>query len=343
METATRLLFNDFVGNIAQINGIAPEIATSARFTVAPSIQQTLVTRMQDTIEFLKRINIVPVQDQSGAKIGLGIGSTIAGRTNTAGGTRRTGIDPNALDQFGYTCAQTNFDTALRYAKLDMWAKFPDFETKIRDNIVLRQALDRIMIGWNGTSVAAQTDRVANPLLQDVNIGWLEDMRLNAPAQVLSAVEGGKVANAVTYGAAGDYDSIDSMVWDAKETLLPAWVREDPNLVCIVGSELLHDKYFPLINRTEGSLDMMAREAIMADRQLGGLPVERVPYFPATAFMITTFDNLSLYYQDGKARRLIRDEPELDQVTDYQSSNEAYVIEDHQWACLVENIQQKAA
>jgi len=56
---------------------------------------------------------------------------------------------------------------------------------------------------------------------------------------------------------------------------------------------------------------------------------------------ITRFDNLSIYYQDDKRRRLIRDEPELDQVTDYNSSNEAYVIEDLDYACLVENIKER--
>lgn len=53
---------------------------------------------------------------------------------------------------------------------------------------------------------------------------------------------------------------------------------------------------------------------------------------------ITRFDNLSIYYQDGKRRRLLKDEPEYDRVTDYNSSNEAYVIEDLDYACLVENI-----
>jgi hypothetical protein len=67
-----------------------------------------------------------------------------------------------------------------------------------------------------------------------------------------------------------------------------------------------------------------------------------VPYFPANAFLITTLNNLSIYYQDGKVRRLIKDQPELDQVTDFQSSNEAYVVEDYSFSALVENIAQAA-
>lgn len=37
-----------------------------------------------------------------------------------------------------------------------------------------RQALDRIMIGFNGVKRAKTSDRDANPMLQDVNKGWLQ-------------------------------------------------------------------------------------------------------------------------------------------------------------------------
>jgi hypothetical protein len=99
-----------------------------------------LVTRLQEDDEFLGAINIVPVDEQSGQKLGLGIGGTIAGRTNTAGGTARTGVDPSTLDDDEYKCVQTNFDTKLRYDKLDMWAKFPNFQPLIQGQIVIRQA-----------------------------------------------------------------------------------------------------------------------------------------------------------------------------------------------------------
>lgn len=342
MKPQTLERFTSFVGRMAEINGVSPDIAATRKFTVAPSVQQTLVTRMQETVEFLREINIVPVDEQSGQKLGLGIGGTIAGRTNTAGGTRRAGIDPTAMDGSDYFCKQTNFDTALRYDKLDMWAKFADFETRIRDAIVTRQALDRITIGFNGTSAADQTDRAAHPLLQDVNKGWLQKMREDSPERVLSAVEGGKVAGKVSYGPNGDFTGIDAMVWRAKQSLLPAWARQAPGLVVLVGDDLIVDKYGPIMDAAEGSLDTLAKAAVMADRQLGGLPSVRVPYFPANAFLITTLNNLSIYYQDSKVRRLIKDQPELDQVTDFQSSNEAYVVEDYSFSALVENIAQAA-
>jgi P2 family phage major capsid protein len=338
MERTTRFRFNEFTQQIGTLNGVSQAEVTTSYFTVEPSIQQKLVTRMQESTAFLGKINILPVTQMKGQVLGLTVGSSIGRNVDTSGGTRRTGIDPTGMNAFQYNCNKNNFDTALKYAKLDSWALFPDFEVRIRNVIVIRQGLDRICVGFNGTSYALTSNITANPLLQDFNRGWLQAIREDAPQRVLDEVADGKVAGKVTYGAYGDYENLDALVWDAKEELLPIWAREDPDLVVIVGSKLLHDKYFPLINRSEGSLDMMARQVIMTDKQLGGLPVFRVPYFPDDAILITKFSNLSIYYQTGGQRRWIQDEPWLDQVTDYQSSNDAYVVEDYDYVALVENI-----
>lgn len=341
MKNSTRAKYLGFVSQIAMLNSVDPAIASSAKFTVEPSVQQKLEERMQDTSEFLSKINVVPVDEMSGALLGLGVSGTIAGRADTANAEERQGIDPTALDSREYTCKQTNFDVALSYAKLDMWAKFPNFETMWRDVVLKRQALDRILIGFNGTSAAASTDRATNPLLQDVNIGWLQKMRTENDARVLTEVVA--ASGKVTYGAGGDYETLDALVWDAKESMLAEWAKNDTELVVIVSGDLLHDKYFPMINQTEAPTEQIARDVIMSTKRLGGLPAMRVPGFPNGTVFITRLDNLSIYYQDGKRRRLLLDEPKLDRVTDYNSSNEAYVIEDLEYACLVENIEEYVA
>lgn len=342
MKNATRLMLSAMVSQIALLNGVAAADVASTKFVVEPSVQQKLEQRVQDSSEFLSKINVSPVDEMQGSLLGLGVGSPIASRTNTAAGNRRLGRDVSAFDERTYDCKQTNFDVALRYAKLDMWAKFPNFETMWRDNNVKRIALDRILIGFNGTSAAAATDPTVTPLLSNVNIGWLQKMRTENAARVLSdgADPTAGFANKVTYGshAAADYVTLDALVWDAKESLLAEWAKNDTELVVIVSGDLLHDKYFPMINTADAPTEQLARDVIMSTKRLGGLPAMRVPGFPNGTVFITRLDNLSIYYQDGKRRRMIKDEPEYDQVTDYQSSNEAYVIEDLEYACLVENI-----
>lgn len=342
MENSTRLKFNAMAGQIARLNGISTDIVTSTRFTVDPSVQQKLETRMQESSEFLSRINVIGVIEKEGEKLGLGISGTIAGRTDTASGNVRGGVDPTTLDNTRYNCIQTNFDTGLTYARLDMWAKFPDFEQRVRDVILKRQALDRIMIGFNGTNAAAQSDRAANPLLQDVNIGWLQKMRTENGERVVTQ---GATPGKLTYGdnAGADYKTLDALVWDIKESLLQPWAVADTELVALVSGDLLHDKYFPMVNAAEAPTEQLARDVIMSTKRLGGLPAVRVPHFPNGKVLVTRFDNLSIYYQDGKRRRMLKDEPERDRIMDYQSSNEAYVIEDYGYAAMAENIEPLAA
>src|SRR3546814_8474644 len=100
----------------------------------------------------------------------------MASRTNTAAGNRRTPTDPtDSAVKDTYFCRKTDFDSAIPYAKADAWRHRPEFQTLMRDAITKQQGLDRIMIGWNGTSAAIETDRDANPMLQDVNFGRSEE------------------------------------------------------------------------------------------------------------------------------------------------------------------------
>ena len=83
-----------------------------------------------------------------------------------------------------------NFDFHMRYNQLDLWARYQDFQLRIRNAIAKRQALDFIMAGFNGISRAATSDRAKNPMLQDVAVGWLQKYRNEAPARVMSNITG---------------------------------------------------------------------------------------------------------------------------------------------------------
>ncbi len=336
MKNVTREKYNSYLQQIAELNGVQN---VEHKFTATPSVQQTLETRIQESSDFLSRINIVGRSEQEGEKLGLGIGSTIASTTNTATTDRAT-ADVAALDDTGYKCTQTNFDTHISYDRLDAWAKFPDFQTRLRDAIIKRQALDRIMIGFNGASRAATSNRVTNPLLQDVNIGWLQKYRTDAAARVLDEVV--PASGKVTYGAAGDYKTLDAMVFDAVNNLIESWYQDDTELVAICGRSLLHDKYFPLVNQNAAASERLAADVIISQKRIGGLPAVRVPYFPADAIMITRLDNLSIYWQENTRRRNIVENSKRDRIENYESSNEAYVVEDYGCGCLIENIEEKA-
>ncbi|MGL4448706.1 MAG: phage major capsid protein, P2 family [Shewanella sp.] len=333
MRNQTREKFNEFTGQIAQINAIS---SASTSFSVEPSVQQTLETKMQESTAFLGMINVLGVVDGKGEKVGIGISGTIAGRTNTKLEARQPN-DPSALQARRYECNKTNFDTAIAYAQIDAWARHADFQTRVRDAIITRQALDRIMIGFHGTSAALATDRAANPLLQDVNIGWLEHIRTDAPSQVMS--EGASGSGKIYIDVAdGDYASLDALVFDAVNELVASWYQDDTDLVVVCGRKLLSDKYFPIINDASDNQNKLAGQVLVSQKQMGGLKAVRVPFFPDNCMLITKLSNLSIYWQEGARRRHIKDEPERDRVTNYESSNDAYVVEDYDCVALIENI-----
>lgn len=336
MRNETRVLFDAYLAAIAQLNNVRD---ASRQFVAAASIQQTLETRIQESSQFLSTVNNIGVVEQSGEKIGLGIGSTIASTTDTTVQDRVT-TDPTEMDNRGYLCTQTNFDTSIKYSKLDAWAKFPDFQTRIRDVILRRQALDIITIGWNGTSRAATSNRGVNPLLQDVNIGWLQKAKTNAAARVMTQIGvTGKIQIGDAVALAAGYKNLDALVYDMVNNLLDPWYREDTELVAIMGRDLLADKYFPLINVANPPTEKIAADVIISQNRVGGLQAVRVPYFPANKIVVTRLDNLSRYFQEGGRRRTIVDNAKRDQIENYESSNDAYVIEDYGLFCAAENIE----
>jgi P2 family phage major capsid protein len=341
MRKQTRLKFNAFLTRVAELNGVDTG-DLDKKFSVEPSVTQTIMTRVQDSSAFLTRINIVPVAEMKAEKVGLGVNGSIASTTDTTGGDERETADFATLDTEGYFCQQVNYDFHIRYNTIDLWARYQDFQARLRDAIVKRQSLDRMMIGFNGTHRAKTSNRIKFPLLQDIAPGWLQKYRDNAPARVMDKVvddKGNVVSEKVRVGTGGDYVTLDALVMDATNTLIAPWYQEDPELVVICGRQLLADKYFPLVNQEQPNSEALAADLIISQKRIGNLPAVRVPFFPANALMITRLDNLSIYWQEDTHRRHMVENSKRDRIENYESINEDYVVEDYACGALVENIE----
>lgn len=142
--------------------------------------------------------------------------------------------------------------------------------------------------------------------------------------------------NAVTYK--GKYNNPDALVQDARSSLLDEWYKDSSDLVVMMGRDLFNTLRLPLINAMSAAApntELMAGQLITSSRLIGGLPVYLAPFFPADALLITSFDNLSIYYQVGALRRLMREEPDYNRIATYQSSNDAWVVEDFGKCALI--------
>ena len=332
MQNETRELFKTYRDKLAAENGTTSTVGT---FTAQPAAEQRAVATAQEAHALLMGINMVGVTSPEGQAVGISIGSPIAGRTNTEVNPRVPRNLLNLTEQNIYKCVKTEFDVALPYTMLDGWAQFPDFSQRIDRAIGERQALDRLMIGFNGTHVAAETDRDTFPMLQDVNIGWLEKIRTKAPDQVKAA---GATPGKVTVGATGDYRNLDAVVYAAIQMLDP-WHRKRPDLVVLIDRDLLHTKSLGNLDGATDNINELALNRILTSGLIGGVSHRDAPFFPDAKLLVTTLANLSVYYQKTTLRRFIKDEPMINQVGDYQSLNEAYVIEDYGPVALIENIE----
>lgn len=321
LSNAARLKFSALALAIAATYGVQ---SAREEFNVTPSLAQTLNEKITHSSAFLQRINVIPVSEIKGQKVMLGLTGPVTGRTNTNNNDR---VPRNAasLDAQGYELFDTNSDVALKFATIDAWAKFPNFPQRYAAAVQKQIGLDRIMIGWNGTSVAADTDPVANPLLQDVNKGWLQIAREQAPEQVLA--EGTKAVGKIQIGATGDYANLDALVHDVS-LMIEEEHRDGGDLIAIIGRDLLaNDKAKLYAKQGDTPTEKERVEMAQVVATYGGLPAYTCPFFPGKGVVVTSFDNLSIYFQDSSWRRHIKENPNRSQTEDFNARNEGYVIE----------------
>ena len=245
------------------------------------------------------------------------------------------------MDAYSYLCRKTNYDYAVSYAQMDAWAHQPNFQPLISSAMARQMSLDRIMIGFNGTSYADPSDRAANPLLQDCGIGWLQKIRNEAAHRRITGVTitSRNQNNAIV--AEGTYGNVAAAVYDAKNSLMDEWHKRNPDNVVILSGDLLTTSNFPTINamsQTNPNTEMLAGQLIVAQERVGNMPTFIAPYMPGNAILITPFKNLSIYYQRGGLRRTIKEEPEYNRVATYQSSNDDFIVEDYGAVAFIDGI-----
>lgn len=324
-----------YINAVAQANGTTAQ-GLAAHFNVTPAVSQKMREAVRLESTFLQKINIVSKQEIAGAIIGLATGLN-ASRTDTKKGdgtVRRNPKPYHSLTGRQYLCQKVNFDTMVGYDDIDAWSVHPDYIKLINNQLVKSKALSLIAIGFNGTSAADNSDISANPLLQDVQKGWLQHLRENAAANVM-----GSASDAVEVGEGKTYTSLDHLVTDVAESLIDEEFHDLPGMAVICHQSLLSEKYFAVIKEAGSKAsELRPADIIMSEKRLGGLPVVTAPYFPKNTILVTPLKNLSIYFHKGGHRRKLADEPEFDRIADYQSENICYVVEEYGAAALVENI-----
>lgn len=318
MRALTRKKFTAMEDAMRKTYGVQDNTKT---FAVSEPMETKLNDAIQDSDQFLERITMLPVTDKKGQAVTIGVRKPLAKRTNTNNKDRSPKV-LDAPDGLEYECKLTEFDIAFSYDLLDAWARFQDFMQRYMNQVYRRIALDKILIGWHGTSAAVETDPVTNENLEDVNKGWIHILKTHKSEHYLteSTADSGKI----TLGASGDYKNLDSLVYDVLNMIPDA--QRSGNEVAIVGRQQVAMDMGKSLSQyaqqpTEKNLVMIL------EKSYGGLPSMVVPGFQDKGVVVTDPMNLSLYYQAGRTRRHLLDYPKRNQVQDYISSNDAYMIE----------------
>lgn len=324
MRNETRLTYNAMILAMAKTYGIP---SARQKFAVSEPIETRLNDAIQESDDFLSRITVAPVTDMKGQALTIAIPTTVAGRTDTSGGARRNPQIATGPTGQQYEVKHTDFDIAIPYSLLDMWARFPDFRQRYMNAIYRRIALDRIMVGWWGTSVAADTDRETHPDLSDVNVGWLYLLETINAANYMT--EGVAESERINLCPDGDFENLDQMVYSIWSMIDRA--HRTGREVAIIGQELITRETGKVL--AEHAQTPTEKNAIRTlDKSYGGLPSVIVPHFPDCGVLVTDLKNLHLYWQASAMRRHAKDEPEYNRVADYISSNEAYFFGDFEGA-----------
>ena len=335
MTTASQLLYS-LVGKANQIAN------PSVQFNVAPAKAQRMNADMRLSSTFLQKINVHTVDNQNGENIGIGA-DLIGSNTDTSGNNRRQPRMHHSTKAIEYVCRKNNFDTCVTYSELDQWAHDPAFQTLVNQQLAASKALTLICVGFNGKEYKVTTDPVANPLMQDVNRGWLWRLREDHKEQVAGWAVGavGTTAEAVKYGSAQEYKNLDALVADHASEYIAEQFQNRPDLVVIVNKRTLDDKYFALVNAagTTATETQAAGDICVATKRLGGFEAIGVPYFPENTILITPLSNLSIYMHKHGKRRKVVDEPEYDRVANYESDNIDFVVEEPEACVLIDNIE----
>ncbi|CAI1950008.1 phage major capsid protein, P2 family [Serratia marcescens] len=323
MKKETKVLFKKLQEKMAtQYGADLADVQAGKQFEITGPQGEKLLGTIQAQTPFLQKINMPTVDELQGEKVFAGLQKTITGRRKQ--GRYRQTLDPDGAN---YLCVETDSGIVIPWLRLDTWARMGSQMMQLYATYVQQQiALDQCMIAWRGISVADNTDTTANPLLEDVNKGFMQWMRDNKPENIME--EGAKSGEISIYGADADYANLDDLGYDLRQGLGDAH-RERTDLVFMVGADLVA-KEAAIVSKDKGLVPTERAAVKQFDLMgtFGGMPAVILPNFPARGAVITTYSNLSIYTQGASMRRKVKDDDDEKGVIDSYLRREAYVVED---------------
>ncbi|TOO35569.1 phage major capsid protein, P2 family [Vibrio parahaemolyticus] len=275
----------------------------SKMFNISPPMETKLRQAIMQSDSFLGMISLQLVSQIKGQVIDVGGDGLATGR----GDSKRFLADVNQAGNT-YELTKTDSGAKILWELMTQWANSgskDEWLKMMKSSISRRFALDMLRIGFNGTSIATVTDPAANPLGEDVNKGWLTVVKEKKAAQVLAD------ASLDATGATADsYKNLDSLVQDLINTTIAPEHRNDPDLVVLVGHDLVAAEQHRLLESATVPTEHKAAQSLA--KTIAGRTAYSPSFFKGDQIWVTTPKNLQILTQEGTQwRRQVNDEEDL--------------------------------
>ncbi|MGF1764904.1 phage major capsid protein, P2 family [Aliivibrio kagoshimensis] len=308
---------------------IVAGVNTAELFTISPVIETKLRQAIVHSDSFLNLISVQSVDQIKGQVVDVGTGALLTGRVKDGRFRSKLGMDGNTFE-----LVETDSCAAIMWATLTLWANSGssgEFIKLMNAAITRNYALDMLRVGFHGTSIALTTDPATNPNGEDVNKGWLTIAKEKAAAQVL--------ASAVidpTGVAANSYKNLDSLVNDLKNTTIHEVHRGNPDLVALIGSDLVASEQHRLLEAADTPTENKSAQSLATT--VAGMKVYTPPFFKPNQIWITSLKNLQILTQKGTQWRKARNEEDRKQFENSYLRMEGYAIGDLDKFAAIESV-----
>ncbi|MFT6986897.1 MAG: P2 family phage major capsid protein [Psychromonas sp.] len=302
---------------------------TNAQFAIAPPIETKLRQAITFSDAFLSMISVLAVDQIAGQVVDVGVGKLLTGRGD---GTRFRAELSN--DGNTYSLVETDSCGVIKWGTLTQWANSGsagEFIKLMNAAITRSFALDMLRVGFNGTSAATVTDPVANPLGEDINKGWLQVVKDKAAAQVLAAADLDPTGTVVD-----SYKNLDSLVQDLVNTTIHEAHRQSPDLVVLVGGDLVAAEQHRLLEAASTPTEHKAAQTLA--KTIAGKTAYTPPFFPPTAVWVTTLKTLQILQQKGTQWRKVANSEDRKQVENSFLRAEGYAVGDFNKFAAIETV-----
>lgn len=312
LNQQAELFLQKYCAQLAQQAGVR---SVAKQYSLSAPMETRLREALLHSSEFLRMITCHDVDQLGGQVVVTGSSQLLTGRKSKGRFVRKLGVDGNK-----YQLVETDSCAAVGWDTLSVWANAGnenEFSRMLRDFADKQFALDILRIGFNGTHVAEDSDPDTYPNGEDVNKGWHQIAKeWNNGSQVLT--------DAVTLGAGGTYETLDAMASDLVNHL-PIECRNDPDIVILVGSDLLAREQYRLYSKADTPTENLA--AAQLDTIIAGKKSFVPPFMPGKRIAATTLKNLHVYTQKGSRRRAAEDVQDRKQFENKYWRNEGYALE----------------